>query len=77
MEHIFTETIKKIEESIEQQRLIYEGLLSRAETDEQKESLKELITMSNEINKAVMNKDIKALNEYLNKLSDANKFSKQ
>jgi hypothetical protein len=77
MEHIFTETIKKIEESIEQQRLIYEGLLSRAETDEQRESLKELITMSNEINKAVMNKDIKALNEYLNKLSDANKFSKQ
>lgn len=76
MENVFADTIKSIEETIERQRLIYEGLLSKAETDEQKESIQRLMALSNSINEAINKKDITALNKLLTELSDANNTNK-
>jgi hypothetical protein len=76
MEQIFAETLKKIEESIEQQKLIYQDLLSKAETEEQKKSIEELMLISSQINEAVLNKDVKSLTELLNRLSNANNFNR-
>ena len=76
MEHIFTDTINKIQESIEQQKLIYESLLSKAKTEEEKKSVEELMSISNQVNQAVLNKDIKELTELLNRLSNANNFNR-
>ena len=72
MENVFVDTIKSIEETIERQRVIYESLLSKAETDEQRESVKRLMALSNSINEAINKKDIVALNKLLTELSDAN-----
>jgi len=72
MENVFADTIKSIEETIERQRVIYESLLSKAETDEQRESVKRLMALSNSINEAINKKDIVALNKLLTELSDAN-----
>jgi len=72
MENVFADTIKSIEETIERQRVIYDSLLSKAETDEQRESLKRLMALSNSINEAINKKDIVALNKLLTELSDAN-----
>jgi hypothetical protein len=72
MENVFGDTIKSIEESIEKQRIIYESLLSKAETEEQKESLNRLMTISTSINEAIRKKDIVALNKFLTELTDAN-----
>jgi hypothetical protein len=76
MEKLLGDTIRSIEEVIEKQKVIYDGLLSRAETDEQKESLNKLIGISNSISEAVKNKDIKALNNLLTELTDANTTNK-
>ncbi|WP_353079890.1 hypothetical protein [Flavobacterium sp.] len=76
MENVFADTIKSIEETIERQRLIYESLLSKAETDEQKESIQRLMALSNSINEAINKKDITALNKLLTELSDANNTNK-
>jgi hypothetical protein len=76
MENVFADTIKSIEETIERQRIIYESLLSKAETDEQKESIQRLMALSNSINEAINKKDITALNKLLTELSDANNTNK-
>lgn len=77
MEKILGDTIKSIEQVIEQQRVIYESLISKAETDEEKKSLNELLSISNNINEALKNKDIASLSNILNELQNANNASRQ
>lgn len=77
MESIFGDTIKAIEQSIEKQKLIYDSLLSKAKTEEEKQSLKKLLEISDGINTALRNKDIEALNNFLNEIKNADNFIKQ
>jgi hypothetical protein len=76
MENVFNDTMRSIEEVVEKQRVIYEGLLSKAETDEQKQSLSRLMEISTSINEAIKTKDIKSLNNLLTELSDANNITR-
>lgn len=77
MEKLLGDTIKSIEQVIEQQRVIYESLISKAETDEEKKSLNELLSISNNINEALKNKDVASLTNILNELQNANNASRQ
>lgn len=77
MEKILGDTIKSIEQVIEQQRVIYESLISKAETDEEKKSLNELLSISNNINEALKNKDVASLTNILNELQNANNSIRQ
>lgn len=77
MEKLLGDTIKSIEQVIEQQRVIYESLISKAETDEEKKSLNELLSISNNINEALKNKDVASLTNILNELQNANNSSRQ
>lgn len=77
MEKLLGDTIKSIEQVIEQQRVIYESLISKAETDEEKKSLNELLSISNNINEALKNKDVSSLTNILNELQNANNASRQ
>lgn len=77
MEKLLGDTIKSIEQVIEQQRVIYESLISKAETDKEKKSLNELLSISNNINEALKNKDVASLTNILNELQNANNASRQ
>ena len=77
MEKLLGDTIKSIEQVIEQQRVIYESLISKAETDEEKKSLNELLSISNNINEALKNKDVSSLTNILNEIQNANNASRQ
>lgn len=77
MEKLLGDTIKSIEQVIEQQRVIYESLISKAKTDEEKKSLNELLSISNNINEALKNKDVASLTNILNELQNANNSNRQ